>query len=198
MMSNESLSALLDGECTPSELDRLLDQMGQDPALMRRWSRLCAAREAREGARGSLLRRDLTAGIMAALDSAPLPSSVVSLPTRARRAAGSWNAWAGWAVAASVAVVALLVNLPGNAPDSSGVQTPGLVQGAPAPGFNAGPVRNLRAVAYNPVEQDDEDSLAHYLMEHNNTLANQGMAGTLRYTRFASHTAQYRVPEAQR
>jgi hypothetical protein len=201
MMSNESLSALLDGECSPAELDRLLDQMGTDPALMRRWSRLCAAREAREGTRAPALRQDLAAGIMAALEPAPRTATVISLPVRRSRSRGSWSGWAGWAAAASIAVVALLVNLPGNRPEIA-PQAPGLVQDGPLPGSGSPQGgRDLRTVRYDgggAIEPDEEDPLANYLMEHNNTLANQGMAGTLRYTRFAAHTAQYRVPEGQR
>jgi negative regulator of sigma E activity len=199
MMSNESLSALLDGECSPAELDRLLDQMGTDPALMQGWTRLCAAREARDGARAPVLRQDLAAGIMVALEAAPRTSTVISLPVRRKsHARGSWSGWAGWAAAASIAAVALLVNLPGNRAEIT-PQAPGLVQDGPVRGINNPTARDLRTVSLSPpAELDDEDPLANYLMEHNNTLANQGMAGTLRYTRFAAHTAQYRVPEGQR
>lgn len=123
-MSDELLSAMLDGECTPGELKRLLDSLEQSPALKQRWSRMCLVREAMQGTQvraGKAAPADFCAGVMAAIakeqDAAPVhtpgkaPSKVVAMPVRRPAAAAAANAsrWqpvAGLAAAASIAAVA--------------------------------------------------------------------------------------------
>lgn len=120
-MSEELLSALLDGECTPGEVKRLLDQLEDVPALQQRWTRMCLVREAAENTRVRKPSTDFCAGVMAAIAqeqaaAAPLrTSNVVSLPPRraavaAPRAAvvprSRWQPLAGLAAAASIAAVA--------------------------------------------------------------------------------------------
>jgi negative regulator of sigma E activity len=126
-MSEELLSALLDGECTPGELKRLLDEAAEAPALRGRWSRMCLVREAIEGTRVQHVAPDFCANIMAAIareaqEPAAAPAKVVEFPAgrrgapsqprparrRARSASRSWQPVAGLAAAASiVAVVAV-------------------------------------------------------------------------------------------
>jgi len=36
-MSEELLSALLDGECSPGDVKRLMDELASSPALKQRW-----------------------------------------------------------------------------------------------------------------------------------------------------------------
>ena len=48
-MNDEMLSALVDGECDPSELDEILDEFSKDPQLRQRYSRLRMARDSRRG-----------------------------------------------------------------------------------------------------------------------------------------------------
>lgn len=139
-MSEEMLSALLDGECTPAEVEALLAEIDRSPALKARWTRMCLTRDALAG---TAIRRqpvDLTASIMAALDDAPDAAAnpkVVPLRPRAiaavappPAAAGADRAaarslrrsrFAGLAVAASItAVVAIggrnLINAPVTGP----------------------------------------------------------------------------------
>ena len=121
MSSDELLSALLDGECTPGELKSLLDVAGKGPALEQRWSRMCLVREAMEGTRVRQAAPDFCAGVMAAiaaeaapgkapkvveLSSArrPAPRSAVGEPAAAVRAR-RWQPLAGLATAASLAAV---------------------------------------------------------------------------------------------
>ena len=66
-MAKDSLSALLDGECSPGELDRILEEMDRSPELKASWSRLCAARDAVEGVHIRKPAIDLCAGVMARL-----------------------------------------------------------------------------------------------------------------------------------
>jgi negative regulator of sigma E activity len=207
-MSEETLSALLDGECSPEELDRLLEQMDREPGMKQAYSRLCLSREAREGTRISREQACICAGVMAGLDEAPLPASdkLVDLDSRrpGRRATlARWKPLAGFAAAASFGAVAVLVTMPQAALVAK--------QGDVAPGFAPAAVtapvslplpsarpQGLRAVSASAAEiqQMQEDDLSNYLIEHSNTAASRGMGGTLSYARFAAHNAVYR-PQAE-
>lgn len=203
-MSHESLSALLDGECTAEELDRLLDEMERAPALKEQWSRLCLARES---AGGTHVRRDqscICAGVMAGLDDLPAEAAnprVVELAGRRRN--WSWKPLAGLAAAASVAAVALMVGFNHSAQPELGGQVAQAPAAVEAVAYQA-PVQSPRlralAVTANGEQQwvDAGDDLDNYLIEHSNSVAGQGvgMGGTLRYARFAAHTAAYH-PDGQ-
>ncbi len=116
-MSEELLSALLDGECTPGEVKRLLDQLEDVPALQQRWTRMCLAREATENTRVREVSVDFCAGVMAAIEreqpaAAPARSPKV-VPLQPRRAAvaaavprSRWQPVVGLAAAASIAAIA--------------------------------------------------------------------------------------------
>jgi negative regulator of sigma E activity len=98
-MNDESLSALLDGECSPAEVERLLAAMDRDPALRQRFSRLCLARDACMGTRIRAADPGFAARVAAALDAEPEPALPGPVLTR----------WAPAAAAAVLAVAALLV-----------------------------------------------------------------------------------------
>ena len=125
-MSEELLSALLDGECTPAEVEAALAAIERSPALKARWTRMCLTRDALAGVAIRKPAFDLTAGIMAALDDqaeadahpkvVPLrprvaASAPVATPTPAAAVSARslrWQRFAGLAVAASItAVVAI-------------------------------------------------------------------------------------------
>lgn len=199
-MSQESLSALLDGECRPEELDRLLDDMERDPALKAQFSRLCLARDAAEGTRVTREQRCICAGVMAGIDAAPQdasPKVVELVRPRAARPSWSWKPLAGLAAAAAFGAVAVLVAVPNSPLDSAG--TPGVapavsIPAASVPLPSARRPRNLQPVAAS-AEQWQQDDLRNYLIEHSNS-ADRGVGGTLSYARFAAHTAEYR-PQQQ-
>lgn len=201
-MAHESISALLDGECTPDEMDVLLDAMERDPELKQAWSRQCLAREAREGTAYSRNQACICAGVMAALDEQPSANPrVVELASRRRPlAAFGWKPLAGLATAASVAALAVLLAIPSReaaldgAPafESSNELSPATTLPTALPRRTS---RNLQSVALRPEEQAQREELAQLLMEHSGSMADQGMNGTLRYARFAAHTAGYR-PQA--
>lgn len=187
-MTQDSLSALLDGECSPAELDRLLDEMERSPELKARWSRLCAAREAAEGTR-IMAATCICTGVMAQLgEQTPVNARVIPL----RPAPRLWKPLAALAAAAGVAAVAVMVGLPGTAPvtgAASAGYSPAVISNPvslPVPAISRS--RDLRAVAYTPDEEAQQ--LDSYLVAHSNSLAAQGMGGTLRYTRLATHSAQ--------
>lgn len=206
-MPRESLSALVDGECSAEELDRLLDAMERSPELKQAYSRLCMAREAGEGTRITREQRCISAAVMARVASEPMAEAgarVTDLDSR-RRWAGprSFGAFAGLAAAASVAAVAMLLALPGLKPDEE--MAAGLLPqvSAPAPLSTVSmPLtrrsRDLRAVAYTPEQAEQMDELNGFLIEHSNTLGEQGVGGTLRYARYAAHSTQAVLPEDRR
>ncbi|MDB5977723.1 MAG: hypothetical protein JWR07_4483 [Nevskia sp.] len=117
-MSEELLSALLDGECTPVEVERLLRQLDESPALKQRWTRMCLAREAAENTRIRAVSPDFCSGIMAAIEREAAVEPVRSpkvVPLQPRRAAAApvaaaasrsrWQPVVGLAAAASIAAV---------------------------------------------------------------------------------------------
>ena len=199
-MSQETLSALLDGECSPEELDRLLDELDRSPELKQAYSRLCLSRDAREGTRIAKEQACICAGVMAGLDDSPMPTSdkLVDLDSRRqwRKAVlARWKPAAGLAAAASFGAVAVLVALP----QSALVAYRGEAGSGFAPSANTAPV-SLPAPARPSglrVVSADEDDLNNYLIEHSNTAASRGMGGTLSYARFTAHNAAYRPQEEE-
>ena len=206
-MSQETLSALLDGECSAEELDRLLDDVERSPELKAQWSRLCLSREAMED---TVVRKDqpcICAGVMAGLDAQPAELANPRVREFRRPAAFNWRPMAALAAAASVATVALLVGMHGGAqapPANGGVAAAQSAVPLTQPvSYPVGtPARYLQAVALRPSGeqqwQDAGDDLDNYLIEHNSSVAGQGvsMGGTLRYARFAAHSATYH-PDGQ-
>lgn len=200
-MSEETVSALLDGECTAEELDRLLDSLDRSPELGRAYGRLCLVREAAEGTR---IRKDqpcICADVMARLDAAPLPVSdqVADLDSRRLRFK-RWKPLAGFAAAASIGAVAVLVAMPqthnsmagGSAGFSPQISSP---VSLPLPVSRPRHLQLVSAEA-SAAQQLQEDDLSNYLIEHSNAAASRGMGGTLSYARFAAHNAAYQ-PQAE-
>lgn len=174
-MSQEHLSALLDGECSGQELDGLLDALDRDPSLKQDWIRLCQARDLRAGRSELHPMPDICAAVMARLHE---PSETESHPNVvdlvARRARPLWKPLAGLAAAASVAAVAFLAGVNFTSKDG----TAGMEAAQPL-------AVSGHMVASNSTNDDDLD---RYVMEHNNSLAEQGMGGgTLRYARMAAY-----------
>lgn len=194
-MSQESLSALLDGECSAAELDRLLDQMDRDPALKAAYSRLCQAREVGEGTRITKGQPCICADVMSRVASEPMAAvsaKVTDLDAR-RRWAPAFRTWGGMAAAASVAVVAVLVAMPALKPVQTGntaslapeVSAP--VNFVPASVPLSRPSRYQRAVALTPEQAEQFEELNSLMLTHNSSIAEQGVGGTLRYARAAAH-----------
>ena len=213
-MSYEKLSALLDGECSAEELDRLLVDLDQSPELKAQWSRLCLARDTMEGVRVVKGQPCICAGVMAGLDKAPPELAKPNVVELRRPRSMIMKQVAGWAVAASVAVVALMIGVNGGAHKEVGadlaaaaVQAQGsnavVTQPVSYPVVVPRQARNLQSVALRSAGeqqwQDAGDDLDNYLIEHNSSLAGQGMGmgGTLRSARFAAHSATYHPEEGQ-
>lgn len=193
-MSHESLSALLDGESSPEEIDRLLDAVERSPELGEAFSRMCLAREATAGTRIVKQQPCICAAVMAGLDDSPdaVDSKVVQLPTRRGSIQLKWKPLAGLAAAASLGALAVLVALPQaqQALPSGSPVMPEVSSPVSLPAASRRP-RQLQTVSADDelLQQWQEDELGGYLIEHSNTLADRGMAGTLSYARFTAHTA---------
>ncbi|MGH8505997.1 MAG: sigma-E factor negative regulatory protein [Stenotrophobium sp.] len=200
-MSHESLSALLDGECSAGETARLLDLIESSPELKVQWSRMCLAREAMSGTRVRKAQACICAGVMANLD--PVPEAVVNprvVELTRRQPMRRWQSLTGLAAAASIAAVALLVSFNTSAPVGNEAAVASNVAAvSPQAASGANPVMaSTRDVAYQQSDgsqqwTDAGDDLDNYLMEHNSSVAGQEMSvgGTLRYARFAAHSAAY-------
>lgn len=197
-MAKDSLSALLDGECSSGELDRILEEMERSPELKASWSRLCMARDAVEGVHVRKPAVDLCAGVMARLDERPATTGSRVVPLVRDRARSYWKPLAGLAAAASVAAIAVTVNLPQGS--SSGVGAGAGLIGVPQvasevslPAVQRRP-RYLQAVSVDADAAEQarraamQEELRDYLIEHSNTLSNRGMGATLSYARFAAHS----------
>lgn len=152
------------------------------------------AREARIGTQVRVDQPCICAGVMSALDEAPAAADarVVDLAVhRATRGLGMARAWkplVGLAAAASVgAAAALFVQASGPAgSDAWALASVGSSgRWVPAQDTNLQSVRN-----------DDSahaQMLREYLIDHSNAISDEGMGGTLRYARFAAHTAGYKA-----
>lgn len=199
-MTVEALSALIDGECTPEELDRLLDALERDPELARRFSRGRLAQDAREGVRVLKGQPCICAGVMDAVRREAPPqrqpaSRVVALPPR-RPAARVWKPLIGLAAAASMGALAVLLVRP----ESRSLPAPaGSSVSLPDPG--AGPLLSVSAdpalvQAWPRSDDASARQLRSFLIDHSSAMAEEGVGGTLRYARFAAHTADLRAVAA--
>ncbi len=128
-MPQESLSALLDGECSDAEIDRLLASLETSPELAQRWSRWQLRREIEEGTRYQRGQSCICAAVMAAIeDPANLPvrsGPVIDLAAWRRRVVAlPWKPAVGFAAAASMGAAAVLFMAPQHGvADASGVSS---------------------------------------------------------------------------
>jgi negative regulator of sigma E activity len=199
-MSSEMLSAALDGELSPAELDRLLDEVERSPELKLHWSRMCLARDALNGAQVQPDRPDIVAGVMAGLGAEAPSTKVVPLVRRPRRAI--WRPAIGLASAASVASIAFFLGYRSpSVPPVVATSKPvaAVVATAPAAARQVAAVSDEQQARPVPAAMDSQEEwdsrqLNRYLMDYSSYRAGAGMADTLGYARFAAHTAEY-TPE---
>ena len=197
-MVKDSLSALLDGECSAKELDQLLDELDRSPELAQQWSRLCLAREAAEGTRIGAEQPCICAGVMSRLDEqSEAHPKVIDLAARrlARfpKIAAYWKPAVGFAAAASMGAAAVLLVQPAADRTLPGVDANGFTSGQLAGWVPAGGSGALQPVASLDRDDAHAEMLQQYLMDHSNAIAGDGVGGTLRYARFAAHTAEYQT-----
>jgi len=171
-MIDESLSALLDGECSPQERDQLLTQIDQDPALRQRYARMVKARQVRRSAlaRPVPVPDDFADQVMAALPARPDP---VETPAEEPF---QWQPAAGLVAAAALGAVAVL--------GLQAVQPPAAP--ARAAMVAAPPANDVPMVA--ALDDANARQLRNYLMAYSQSRGQHGMGGTLGYARYAAYT----------
>ncbi|QHS09835.1 sigma-E factor negative regulatory protein [Sinimarinibacterium sp. NLF-5-8] len=186
-MTEDALSALLDGECTPEELDRLLDALEHSDTLKQTWSRMCLGRDLLGGVQVRAQQPCICEGVMSRLqpreDEQRAHPTVVPL-TRAPRQGMRWKPAAAWAMAAGMAAVAVMVAIPD--PDHSA----DLMTLAAAPAADEASAPGVAVASISPEQRRAaaQEELRQYLIEHSSTLADRGMGATMSYARVAAHS----------
>jgi negative regulator of sigma E activity len=96
-MRDELISVLMDGECSPEELEQIVSACQGSEALRQRYSRWCLIRDAMQGVRFSRTPHDFCASVMRELEGAPARTR-----RRASLAPRRWRPAVGLALAASL------------------------------------------------------------------------------------------------
>ncbi|MGQ0619505.1 MAG: sigma-E factor negative regulatory protein [Panacagrimonas sp.] len=197
-MSKDALSALIDGECSGPELDRLLDEMDHAPELARQWSRMVLSREARVGTQVNRKQPCICADVMGRLEVESEHPKVVDLAARRAsvkppsRLIAFWKPAAGFAAAASMGAAAVLLVQPQSGPEEDFAPSSFAARDSrPVPGI--GSIGGLRQVALDSDEQLRDQQyrrlLREYMMDHSHSIAGEGMGSTMGFTRIVAHTA---------
>lgn len=190
---NESISALLDGECSPSELERLLGEMERDPALREQFSRQCLARDSRMGTKVRAAKLDFSSGVLAALHDEQPGAVVVPFAARARQV--PWKAASGFAAAAAIGAMAVLALKP-EAPVGAPAGLPVATTSPIASSAVAVPVSTNAAPAA-AIAQDDvtRRQLQNYLRAYSQSGGQQHLRSMLGYARYAAYSEAPRPAE---
>lgn len=183
---HEALSALVDGELSPNDGQRLLDQVLEEVSLKRRWRTYHLI--------GDVMRKHVIdqKGLNGPIDDA---NAVTPKPNIAGGKIAGLHPLAGLALAASVALVAVLgifaLNDTGKAPvevaqTSTRIQVP-VPAGSEPVSVVAGAVGiDLARMTWNDATPAVTNRLNGYLLTHNEHLSN-GMRGMLPYARIVAY-----------
>jgi negative regulator of sigma E activity len=144
---NEQLSACLDGELPPAELDLLLKRVGREAGLRAAIGRYSLIGEAMRAERPAVASRDFASIVMAAVaaEAAPTPlpqpngipndvraPAAVRAPRISPAVVRYLRPAAGMAIAAGVAAVAVLTMQPASQPELGNVSAPLIAANQPA------------------------------------------------------------------
>jgi sigma-E factor negative regulatory protein RseA len=172
---NEQLSACLDGELPPAELDLLLKRLERDPQLRQALGRYTALGEALRQTRPAIASRSFADKVMAAVDQEPaVARRRVRIPPVLLR---SLRPVAGIGVAATVAAVAIF-----------SVQRAGVAPGPVA--------ANQPAVAPTAIVAQTDDDAASYIVPSNTTQS--AFVPATRLTNYVVAHSEYSSPLARR
>jgi sigma-E factor negative regulatory protein RseA len=172
---NEQLSACLDGELPPAELDLLLKRLERDPELRQTLGRYSAVAEAMRQAKPAIASRSFADKVMAAVDQEPAAARRrMRIPPVVLR---SLRPVAGFAVAATVAAVAIF-----------SVQQAGV-----APGTT---IANQPAAASTALVAQSDDEAASYIVPTNTTQS--AFVPATRLTNYVVAHSEYSSPLARR
>jgi sigma-E factor negative regulatory protein RseA len=172
---NEQLSACLDGELPPAELDLLLKRLERNPELRQALGRYCALGEALRQTKPAIASRSFADKVMAAVDQEPaVAQRRVRIPPVLLR---SLRPVAGIGVAATVAAVAIF-----------SVQRAGVTPGPVA--------ANQPAVAPSSIVAQTDDDAASYIVPSNTTQS--AFVPATRLTNYVVAHSEYSSPLARR
>ncbi len=169
---NEKISALLDGELSARERDRLWQEMGQDPMLRAAWERYHMIRAALRKDIDVVANTDLAARVARGIENDPAPFArpLSRLPTRQfTKLAG------GLAMAASVAAIAVFSFRSTLLPEPTQ-----LTVSAPAADIALEPIAQVANTA-------QDSSLNALLVKHNEFSPAASINGMMPYVRVVSH-----------
>ena len=187
-MSNELLSAVLDGECSDRELDQFLAECERDPALRRAYARHSQIRAGLGGVQFRSSHNDFSEAVFSALAAeAPVSVDDKVVPIFQRRR--QWlRPAAGFAVAASLLAAVLLVWSPNTQPPE--LQTAATTE-APLQVANVAVSKVARAgsqpMRWAQAGSANAQQVSAYVMDYSNTRTVQGFSGALGYARLAAH-----------
>jgi sigma-E factor negative regulatory protein RseA len=174
---NEQISACLDGELPPAELDLLLKRLERNPGLREALGRYTAIGEALREARPVVASRSFADKVMAAVDQEPAAARRrVRVPPALLR---GLRPVAGIGVAATVAAVAIFA-----------VRQAGV---APVPS-----VANQPAPAAMAVVAQNDDEAASYIVPTPNTTSQSAFVPATRLTNYVVAHSEYSSPLARR
>ncbi|HTJ15772.1 MAG TPA: sigma-E factor negative regulatory protein [Steroidobacteraceae bacterium] len=172
---NEQLSACLDGELPPAELDLLLKRLERDPELRQTLGRYTAVGEAMRQPRPAIASSSFAEKVMAAVDQEPaVARRRVRIPPVLLR---SLRPVAGIGVAATVAAIAIF-----------SVQQAGVAPGPVA--------SNQASSAPTAVVAQSDDDAASYIVPTNTTQS--AFVPATRLTNYVVAHSEYSSPLARR
>lgn len=182
-MSFEELSALMDGELPARQTEQVLDRVLDDESLRAAWRRMALA--------GAILRRkrepvtDIADAVMARIEQDDLEHAKVHWLFRPQQR--RWRAGLGVAMAAGLAAVAVSL-VPINA-FRSGVED-GIMRSSMSIAQTSAIDAGTGVTHWSQVDQDTEEQLNRYLLDHSNVTVGYGLGTQRGYLRVASYNAE--------
>ena len=174
---NEQLSACLDGELPPAELDLLLKRLERNPELRAALGRYTAIGEALREARPVVASRSFADKVLAAVEQEPAAARRrVRIPPALIR---GLRPVAGIGVAATVAAVAIFA-----------VQRAGVAPGPVA--------ANQPAAAPTSIVAQNDDEAASYIVPTPGTTSQSAFVPATRLTNYVVAHSEYSSPLARR
>lgn len=209
------VSCLMDGECEPGEVDRIIDYLHDNPELRRRWQRYHITSDVLRRQLSYHVDLDFAERLRTALDQEPTILAPRALPDRSRPLV---QRVAGFAVAASVAALAIfsvqflithdnpsvpqVASAPapeGVTPAPQGAPTQVAASGQPTVSPSQAPEAAVAANATLPVANIEESQwisdpqIKKFLVNHSEHSVGAGVNGMLPYARIVG----YRIPEQE-
>jgi len=167
MNEREQISALVDGELPPAERDALVRRMEREPALSDTWRRFQLGHAALQHEAPSAV--DLSARVMAALESEPVVLAPRALPQQRPLWRKTWvRATGGMALAASLTLGVAMVWQTNATPNPVQVEIGSIIRDGSHPQVLVAPevAGNDSADTIPQVALNDTDRESAYMLAH--------------------------------